>query len=74
MTLEEALEKAAAELPENALIVVGAKGGGVCVRIWDWYGDQMPPHDFLSGKTFAEQVLIGLQWCKDTSPKEEQEE
>lgn len=70
MTLEEALNKAAAELPEDALIAVEIERGGACVRALNWYGDPMPPHDYLADKTLAEQVLSELQWCKDTSPKE----
>ena len=73
MTLEEALEKAAAELPEDAMIAVEVGRRGAFVLAWNWYGDP-GDIDLPADKTLAEQVLAGLQWCKDTSPKEEQEE
>lgn len=69
MTLEEALNKAAGELPDGAQITVMVEKGAGWVDALNWDGNEFSPD--TSDKTLADQVLEALQWCKDTTPQEQ---
>lgn len=66
MTLDDAIEKAAKELPEGASMTLDIEEGYAGISAMNWDGD--PWEGEVADKSIVEQILEALQWCIDTDP------
>lgn len=66
MTIDELMNKLAAELPDGAQIDVTAELGAGWVGARDWDGNEWMEEN--TDQSLEDRALAALQWCKDQEP------